>query len=276
MFGDGEFKSLVDWVRSEMHIDLVICAANSHVPRAENAFQFFKEKLRAIQSETPFDRYPKRFTIKMLKRVVVFINSFRRKSGVYPVMSPRQILFVKKFKTPLCKIGKLVMAYDGAANNKTTIPRAFYALDIGPNDSGTGHQVFKLLSKRLVTTPKCKPVPIPDNVIQVVNDIGEQDGMPNGIEFRNIHHESTLADFFAEDNLNNDDNNVSNNDWGLNKNPEEDLKMITFDDHVDENEAQDLNIDNKDDSGDLSCNIGVQHEQEDQHNHFGGPVVDKH
>ena len=111
----------------------------------------------------------------MLKRVVVLINSFRRKSGVHPVMSPRQILFSKKFKTPLCKISKLVIAYDVTAttNNKTTIPRVFYALYIGPNDSGTGHQVFKLLSNRLVTTPKCKPVGMPDNVNKVVNDMGK-------------------------------------------------------------------------------------------------------
>ena len=59
-------------------------------------------------------------------------------------MSPRQILFGKKFKTLLCKIGELVMAYDGTANNKSTIPRAFYELYIGPNDNDTGHQVFKL------------------------------------------------------------------------------------------------------------------------------------
>ena len=50
----------------------------------------------------------------------------------------------------------------------------------------------------------------------------------------------------------------------LNKNPEGELKKITFDNHVDKNEVQDLNIDNKDilhlyDGGDLSCNIGVQH-----------------
>ena len=48
----------------------------------------------------------------------------------------------------------------------------------------------------------------------------------------------------------------------MNKNPEEDLKKITFDRHVDDNEVQDLTIDNKDilhlyDGGDLSYNIGV-------------------
>ena len=105
--------------------------------------------------------------------------------------------------------------------------------------------------------------------------------MPSGIDFCNIHHESTIADLFADEDLNNDNSNASDNDWGLNKNPKEDLKKITFDDHVDGSEVQDLNIDNKDilhlyDGGDLSCNIGVQHKQEDQHNHFGGPVADKH
>ena len=54
-----------------------------------------------------------------------------------------------------------------------------------------------------------------------------------------------------------------------------------FDDHVDDNEVEDLNIDNKDtlhlnDGNNLSRNIGVQHKQEDPHNHFGGPVVDKY
>ena len=144
MFGDGAFKPIIDWAQTELHVDLVTCAADSHVPRAENAIQFVKERVRSVQSETPFKRYPKRFTIELMKRVVVLINSFRRKSGVHPVMSPRQILFNKKFKTPLCKIGELVMAYDVTADNKTTTPRAFYALYIVHNDSGTGHQVFKI------------------------------------------------------------------------------------------------------------------------------------
>ena len=156
-----------------------------------------------------------------MKRDVVLINLFRRKSGVHPVMSPRQILFSKKFKTPLCKIGELVMAYHVTADNKTTIPRAFYALYIGPKDRCTSHQVFKMSTRRMVTTHKCKPIPMPDNVIQVVNNLGEQDDMPTGIKFRNIHKESILADLFADEDLNDDDSNASDQDWGENKNPED-------------------------------------------------------
>ena len=58
------------------------------------------------------------------------------------------------FKTPLCKMGGLVMAYDIKASNKTLHPRTFYALYLGLNDSGTGHSVFKLSTKQLLTTPK--------------------------------------------------------------------------------------------------------------------------
>ena len=79
----------------------------------------------------------------MVKWVTVLINSFRRKSGVHPVMSSRQILFDNKFKTPLYKISELVMVYDVTSNNRTTNSRDFFALYIGPNDSGTGHIVFK-------------------------------------------------------------------------------------------------------------------------------------
>ena len=104
-FGYSEFDHLKNWMRGELHVDLDTCAADSHVPRAESAIRFVEERLRSIQCKTPFNKYPKRLTIKMTKRVTILINSSRRKLGVHDVMSPRQTLFGKKFKTPLCKMG---------------------------------------------------------------------------------------------------------------------------------------------------------------------------
>ena len=57
MFRDGMFGPLIDWARIELHVDLVTCAPESHVPRAENAIRFFKVRVRSIQSETPFKRF---------------------------------------------------------------------------------------------------------------------------------------------------------------------------------------------------------------------------
>ena len=80
-------------------------------------------------------------------------------------------------------MGELVLAYDVKSNNKTSKPRAFYALYIGPNDGGTGDSVFKLSTKTMIMTPRCKPIPIPDDVISVVNQMGVDDGSPKGIVF---------------------------------------------------------------------------------------------
>ena len=109
---------------------------------------------------------------------------------------------------------------------------------------------------------------MPDDVIQVVNDLGEHDDMPTGIEFRNMHKESTISDLFADEDLNDDNSNASDQDWGDNKNHEDDLQMITFDNDVDDTEVQDLNIENEDMphlhyGSDLSRNVGIQHNNED-------------
>ena len=82
-FGDGKFDHLKDWMRGELHINLDTCVVDSHVPRAENAIRFVKERLGPIQYETPSNKYPKRVTIEMTKRVTILVNSFRRKSGVH-------------------------------------------------------------------------------------------------------------------------------------------------------------------------------------------------
>ena len=160
----------------------------------------------------------------MTKRVTVLINLFRRKSEVHPVMTPRQIIFGKKFKTPLCKIGKLVMALNVRANNRTLRPRAFYAFYIKPNDGGTGHSVFKLSIEKMIITPKCKPVPMPEDVIQVVNEMGRQEGMSNGIHFCNINKESTLSDLYVDDDSRDYNSCASDKDWKMPKNSEVDLK----------------------------------------------------
>ena len=117
---------------------------------------------------------------------------------MHAVMSPRQILFEKKFKTPLCKMGELVLAYNIKLDNKTLKPRTFYALYIGPNDGGIGHSVFKLSTKMMVVMPRCKPMPMPDNVIAVVTKMGKDDGSLEGKIVCNIHKVLTVEDMYDD------------------------------------------------------------------------------
>ena len=91
-------------------------------------------------------------------------------------------------------MGELVLVYEVKPDNKISKPRAFYALYIGPNDGGTGHSVFKLSTKTMIVMPRCKPIPMPEDVIVVINQMGEDDGSPERIVFRNIHKVLTVED----------------------------------------------------------------------------------
>ena len=119
----------------------------------------------------------------MTKRATVLINSVRRKSRVHSVMSLRQIMCGKKFETPLYEMGELMMASNIEANNKTSRPRAFYVLYIGPNDGGTSNSVLKLSTKKMIITPRYKPVPMSDNMINLLK---------NGRRRRNVKRDPFL------------------------------------------------------------------------------------
>ena len=178
------------------------------------------------------------------------------------------------------------MAYNMTSSNKTTDPRAFFVLYIGPNNIGTGRIVFKLRTKRLVTTPKCKPKPMAEDVVKVVNEMGKQEGMPDGIQFHNIHHKSTLLDLYVDKVGHKDDNScASNKDWKDKNNPEDDLKNLVSDMVVNIDEVDDLVDDlNSRDAIHLNDKLGdvkgfvidrVQHKEDNQQHHLDGPIEKK-
>ena len=101
--GELAFEPMKQWVKDELNITLTTCDADSHVPRAENAIKFMKERVRCIQSELGFNKYPSRLTIEMITRTVTLINSFARRTLAHKTMSPRRIMYGRVFKTPLCK-----------------------------------------------------------------------------------------------------------------------------------------------------------------------------
>ena len=114
-------------------------------------------------------------------------------------------------------MGELVLAYDVQWNNKTSTLRVFFALYIGPNDGGTGHSVFKLSTKSMIVTTRCKPIPMPGNVIEVVNQMGKDDGSPDGIIFCNIHKESTVEDMYGDVDSQDNSSCASDKSWEMKK-----------------------------------------------------------
>ena len=122
-------------------------------------------------------------------------------------------------------------------------PRVFYALYIGPNDRGTGHSVFKLSIKTMIIKPRCKPTPMPDDVIQLINQMGIDDGSPEeGIVFRYTHHALTVEDLYHNIDPDDNSNNASDTSWDDKKHGDiqNDDKNILDHDDVEGDEVEDL------------------------------------
>ena len=111
---------------------------------------------------------------------------------------------------------------------KTSKPRTFYALYIGANDGGTGHSVFKLSTKSMIVTPRCKPIPILDDVIEVVNQMGQDDRLPDGIVFCNIHKESTVEEMYGYVDSQDDISCASDTSWDKLKTRVKQTKRLSY------------------------------------------------
>ena len=86
---------------------------------------------------------------------------------------------INELKTINNHEGELVMAYNNNDSNHKICPRTFYALYIGPNDSGNTHLIFKLSINQILVTMKYKQTHVPEDLINAIN---ETDSFNNKIQ----------------------------------------------------------------------------------------------
>jgi hypothetical protein len=207
---DGAFECIKHELQAPPYsVALTTCDADMHEETVERQIRFLKERVRSVRLMMSYKKIPKRFTIEMVHRVTMFINSLPKQNGLHSILSPREIVTGKKFRCPSTKIGQYVQGQTGGSNS-TDEERSIDALYIGRADNGSGRIVFKLNTKQPVSVNRITPIPTTDAIIETVNSIGEQESQPEGIEFSGINCRITLQDFAA--NENDDDSNASDND----------------------------------------------------------------
>jgi hypothetical protein len=139
-------------------------------------------------------------------------------------------MYGRGFKTPLCKFCELVMAYEPKSSNDTGEPQAFYVLYMYPNKNGSGHVVFSLKMKTTRSTQKCVPQPMTQDIINLVNKMGKEEKVKDGIQFFRIDGGAMITDLypanendydscasdkdykFEDEDVNDSDNNLSDNE----------------------------------------------------------------
>ena len=70
---------------------------------------------------------------------------------------------------------ELVIAYNTNTGNNTLHPRIFYTLYIGPNDDSNGHLKYKLFIDQILATKKYQSVPVPEDLIEEINETDSYD-----------------------------------------------------------------------------------------------------
>jgi hypothetical protein len=169
----------------------------------------------------PYKKLPKQFTIEMVHKVTMLVNSLPKQNGIHYVLSPREIVTGKKFRRPSIKIGQYVQGHTGGSN-KTDQERSIDSLYIGRADNGSGHVVFKLNTKQAVSVNRVTVIPTSEATIKMVDDVGEQESQPVGIEFSDLNGRITLQDF--ADNDNDEDSNASNDDFKIDEDYEDEVE----------------------------------------------------
>ena len=85
---------------------------------------------------------------------------------------------------------------------------------------------------------------MPDNVISIVNQMGVDDGPPEGIVFCNIHKELSMEDLYDDINSQDDSSCASDKSWNSKKDGgQDDNKNIVYDDDMEQDKTNDLNKD---------------------------------
>ena len=89
-----------------------------------------------------------------------------------------------------------------------------------------------------------------DDIIVTVDEIGRQEGMPDGIQFQNMHRESTFSDLYADEVGHDDDDSCASDDnWKYTNKAkgENDMKLIS-DMNINDDKLEGINDIGEDDN----------------------------
>ena len=116
MHGYNEFDDMNYWMTNKK-ITLVTCNTDAQIQTIEHTNLLLKEQIRCPRADIPFSYVPKRFLIKVVKRLTILINSIPRKGCMHAALSPREIITGKKLQIPKYKIVKYVQGHMKTKDN---------------------------------------------------------------------------------------------------------------------------------------------------------------
>ena len=180
VYCDGEFKPLKNWLLDDYDIKMNATSAREHVPEAERNIRVIKERVRAIYHGLPFQAMPKLLLQYLVSDVARKLNYFPNPGSVSPYYSPRELLHQRKLEFDKhCAIPQFayVQAHEEPTHTNGMAARSLDCLYLRPttNIQG-GHELFNLQTHRVITRRSVTVIPMPQRVIDAINDLAKSDG----------------------------------------------------------------------------------------------------
>ena len=157
------------------------------MPEIECWIRLVKEWFRALKSTLPYKLIPGRVIVEAISFCVTWLNAFPTKTGVSKHYSPRTIMtgttmdFLKHCTTPF---GSYCQVFQDNQPSNTAKERTVAAICLGPTGNLQGsYKYFALETRKKITRPQAKALPMPDSVIAWVDKIAAEQNMPANIIF---------------------------------------------------------------------------------------------
>ena len=165
----------------------------------------------------PYRKIPKRLVIKIMKLAAILKSSLVNPSdNIHPIVSPRQLVTGIPLRLAETEIGQYVQAHIGGSSlTDKDKERTSDAIYIGRTNNGKGYNVLKMSTGQVVTVNKVTIIPINDDHIQRVNQMGALDRQCDGIIIINFYGDVTINDLDTE--AGDDDSNASDKDFKFGK-----------------------------------------------------------
>ena len=162
--------------------NMVIYAANEHVPVVERSICSIKERCRSTCHSVPYRWYTRLMTKHLIEGTVEWMNSFPSENGISDTLSPNNIV-LGKGKPDMSKtkitFGSYAMVYEGTTN--TMKARSVPGIALNESNEHGGHFFMSLYTGLKIHGYKWTELPIDDDVIDRVEEMADKQKAPKMI-----------------------------------------------------------------------------------------------
>jgi hypothetical protein len=173
---DGEFEKIKGLLHN---VECNTTAAKEHVSKAKQMICTIKERTRGLLATLPFEHIPRRMKIEFIHLIVLWLNAFPVKSGIFSTFSPRELLVWWKLDYKKhCQVlpGMYCEMHNKPSPSNTITPCTHEAIAFGPTGNlQSSMKFYSLNTGQVLKRHLFMPILMPDRIIAKVNNIGAKE-----------------------------------------------------------------------------------------------------